>query len=43
MTPLEFLKLRNQGNCSMLLRVLREANERNKREKEKGRGRGKCH
>jgi len=29
-TPLEFLKLRNQGDCSKLLRILREANKRNK-------------
>ncbi|MBA7538148.1 hypothetical protein ES705_30422 [subsurface metagenome] len=31
MTPLEFLKLRNQGDCSKLLRFLRETNKRNKK------------
>jgi len=31
MTPLEFLKLRNQGDCGKLLRALREANKRNKK------------
>lgn len=33
MTPLEFLKLRNRGDCSKLLRILREANKRNKKER----------
>lgn len=42
MTPIEFLRLRNSGDCSEELKFLRERNEERRSDEKKRKGKGKA-